>query len=495
MLFTSLPYALFLAGTLAMYWFILRRNLKMQNTFLLICSYIFYGWWDYRFLFLLLSLSLANYGMGIAIAEVSRRNFRRILLMAGLALNLSTLVVFKYYGFFLDGLSRILSVFGMNTGFSVAEILLPAGISFYVFLSVSYLVDTYRRQLEAERNVVNILLSFSFFPIILAGPIQRPVSLLPQIRKSRVFEESLAKDGLRQILYGLTMKIVIADTCAPLANRVFDDPAGLSGSSLLAGAFFFAVQIYADFAGYSHIAIGTGKLLGFRLMQNFAYPYFAKNIREFWQRWNISLTGWFRDYVFLPVAYAISRKIRSDRFLGIRTDLIIYASGIAVTWTLTGLWHGARFTFIVWGLLQGLLLVVHHLVAKPRKRLFKRNGISDGWWPVRILDHTAMAVIILVSWIFFRSNGPGEALLILGNIFSASRTTAPVVSGMNIPGLLPGLLAAFFLIEWLGRKKEFPFAGLETVLPRPARWAVYYTFMAAILYYSGTEQQFIYFRF
>jgi D-alanyl-lipoteichoic acid acyltransferase DltB (MBOAT superfamily) len=373
------------------------------------------------------------------------------------------------------------------------NIILPIGISFYIFLSLSYIVDVYKQKLTAVRNFFDALLTLSFFPIILAGPLQRPISLLPQIQNKRIFNYSKATDGLKQILWGIFMKIVIADRCAENVNIIFSNSSIYSGSTLILGIFLFTVQIYADFAGYSNIAIGVGKLLGFDIMKNFAYPYFARDIREFWKRWNISVTTWFRDYIFLPIAYAVSRNIKSDQFYFFKTEFLIYTVGIAFTWMITGLWHGANYTFIIWGLIHGLFLIINHLFSKPRKRFLKRLNIRNDNIALKTADVFVTFIIIMFSWVFFRASNVGHAFSIISKIFSISLFTIPEI----IPRITPFFIVLFFVVEWLGRDQEYAIAKIGMKLPRPVRWFAYYSIIFAILYFNEpyTAQQFIYFQF
>jgi len=264
---------------------------------------------------------------------------------------------------------------------------------------------------------------------------------------------------------------------------------------LIFGIFFFTVQIYADFAGYSNIAIGIGKLLGFNIMQNFAYPYFARDIREFWKRWNISLTTWFRDYVFLPIAYSVSRNIKSDRFYFIKTEFLIYTVGIAGTWILTGLWHGANYTFILWGLFHGFFLIMNHVTAKPRKRLLKRFNVLNDNILLTIVDSLATFIIIMLSWIFFRADNVEHALSYISGIFSFSAFNVPYSSGISTDLITILLIILFFIIEWIGRKQEYAIAGMFSKWPRPLRWGMYYSIILTIVWFLGEQQQFIYFQF
>lgn len=448
--------------------------------------------WDWRFLILLFIISGSGYLIADLIQKKGEQRIRKYLFILGLVINVGTLVVFKYFNFFINGFIHFMAVFGFIVNLHTINIILPVGISFYIFLSISYIVDVYQHKLLPERNFVNLLLTLGFFPIILAGPIQRPISLLPQIKNKRNFDYGRATDGLRQILWGVFMKIVIADNCAVPVNTIFSDIGAYSGSTLVLGIFLFTVQIYTDFAGYSNIAIGLGKLLGFNLMQNFAYPYFAKNIREFWTRWNISLTSWFRDYVFLPVAYSVSGSIKSERFYFFKTEIVIYIIGVSVTWLLTGLWHGANYTFITWGVIQGFFLVLNHINSKPRKRFLKRMNIRNDNFLLASVGRILTVIIIMFSWIFFRAETVKQALVYISGIFSSSLFKMPDDFGINYLFIL---ILMLFFIEWKGRKMEFGLSGLGLKWPRIARWVMYTCLVAAILWFSGEEKQFIYFNF
>lgn len=491
MLFTSITFAIFFLIVFFLYWFVFNRSVKIQNIFLLVSSYIFYGWWDWRFLFLLLFISLSNYLIGIGIKKDGQKQNRKLLFITALVINTGTLVLFKYFNFFIDSFISLISVFGFHINPLTLNIILPLGISFYIFISLSYIIDIYQYRFIAVRNIYDAMLTFSFFPIILAGPIQRPISLLPQIQNKRIFNYNKATDGLRQILWGVFMKIVIADNCAAIVKMIFANSTAYSGSTLLFGIFLFTVQIYADFAGYSNIAIGVGKMLGFNIMQNFAYPYFARDIREFWQRWNISVTTWFRDYIFLPIAYSFTRNIKSNRFYFVKVDLLIYTVGISVTWILSGLWHGANYTFIIWGLLQGVFLLINHVSVKSRRRILKRLNIRNDNILLVIADSLTTFTIIMFSWIFFRADNIGQAFNYISKIFSMSLFTLPEIKA-NTTIIY---IIIFFLAEWLGRDREYAIAGFSIKLPGVIRWVLYYCIILSILYYTGSDQQFIYFKF
>ena len=493
MLFNSIEFAIFLPIVFLLYWFVTNRNLKTQNVLLLIVSYIFYGWWDWCFLFLLALLSFANYFIGIEIENNETNRKGKTWFITGLITNLGVLGVFKYYNFFINDFIHIISLVGYDLPRSTTKIILPVGISFYIFLSLSYIIDIYKNNLKANRNIVEVLLTLSFFPIILAGPIQRPSSLLPQIAKKREFNYNQAVDGLKQILWGLFAKVVIADRLAQNVDDIFSNYSKCSGSTLLLGAILFTIQIYADFSGYSNMAIGIAKLLGFSLMQNFSYPYFSRDITEFWKKWHISLTTWFRDYLFLPISFAISWRIKSKKVLLIRSDFFIYIIAIIITWFLIGVWHGANFTFIIWGMIHGLYLVIYRLQIKPRKLIFRKLGISNKKLFIIVIETLITLSIVIIAWVFFRANSIKEAFKYLNGIFSKSLFTFPSI--MLKRTLL--LVCIFFIIEWFGRENPYAIAKLGIKWKRSLRWAAYLAIAIAVelLLLAGKEQQFIYFRF
>ncbi len=495
MLFTSIPFLFFFLLVFFLYWFVFNRSVGVQNLFLLFSSYFFYSWFDWKYSILLISISLANYLIALLIQKMNHPFHRKLMFISGLMINIGTLVIFKYFNFFIGSFAKLIAYAGFNPNHFILNVILPLGISFYIFLSISYIVDVYQRKLKAVTNLTDVLLAFSFFPIILAGPIHRPLGLLPQIQSKRIFKSDFASAGLKQILWGAFMKILIADQCAVYVNSIFSNVSILSGSTLMIGVILFTIQIYADFAGYSHMAIGISRLLGFSIMQNFNYPYFSRDIREFWKRWNISLTTWFRDYVFLPVAYKVSRQIKSERVLGVKTDFIIYFTGLLVTWLLTGLWHGANYTFIIWGLIQGLFLMLYHISIKPRKRFLKRVQVNNENKALIIVEYLVTLAIIMVSWIFFRAGNIHEAWLYCSRVFSGSLFSMPNIELLDgIAGPL-AFIGVFFMVEWFGRKNDFPMAELGLRWPKVLRWSVYYLMAIAIFWYSGNHQQFIYFQF
>lgn len=490
MLFNSIAFAVFLPLVFLLYWYVAGKNHSIQNFLLLAASYFFYCWWDWRFLSLLVFVSVVNYYIGIKIHNNGQNDKRKIWLITGLVIDIGILVVFKYYNFFISSFNELISTLGYDLPGSSTKIVLPLGISFYMFLSLSYILDIYKGNLSANKNITEVLLSLSFFPIILAGPIQRPSSLLPQITAKRLFNYDLAADGLRQILWGLFTKIAIADNLAPYTDDIFLNTSNYSGSTLLVGAVFYSIQIYADFSGYSNIAIGTAKLFGFNIMRNFAYPYFSRDITEFWKRWHISLTSWFRDYLFLPLSFSISWKIKRDRVLLIKADLFIYIVASIATWFLTGLWHGANYTFIIWGMIHGFFLILYRWQQKPRKELLKKTGISNDH-PLVVFVETILTLIIVMSaWVFFRANSIHQAFAYLSELFSPSFFKLPEVH----PVLITILLCSFMLTEWFQRHKEHTLQ-VGNIENRWIRWGIYYGVVVLILLYAGGKQEFIYSQF
>jgi alginate O-acetyltransferase complex protein AlgI len=493
--FPSIAFALFFAAVFLLYWFVFNSRLRLQNAFLLLAGYFFYGWFSWRYALLLLLVSLFNYFLALGLQRCAAGAGKRMLLISGLLFNIGTLAYCKYLGFFSGALRSLFSWVGLRVDWVTAAVVLPLGVSIYIFLAISYLVDVYQGKLAAAGRPVDVLLAFSFFPIIAAGPIQRPSGLLPQIGRPRTFRYARAADGARQVLWGLFMKVVIADPCAVHVDAIFSGSSARPGSALALGLFLFSLQIYADFAGYSNMAIGIGKLLGFDIMKNFNYPYFSRDIGQFWRRWNISLTSWFRDYVFLPLAYALSRRIRADRVWGMRAEIPIYVFGITLTWMLTGFWHGANVTFIAWGLLHGFFLVLHRVGAPPRKRLLKTLGIGREHAGLAVVKTVFTFFMVMLAWTFFRAPDVGQAWRTIAGMASLSLFHSP-----RLPSL-PGLpataiwIAVFMTGEWLGRNEEHALARLGSRWPRACRWALYYALLLAVLWFTGDGREFIYFQF
>ncbi|MBU4332951.1 MAG: MBOAT family protein, partial [Candidatus Omnitrophica bacterium] len=356
MLFNSIEFAVFLPIVFVLYWFLSGNNLKARNIILLVSSYIFYGWWDWRFLSLIVFSSLVDYLVGLGLSKSDARITRKILLLTSIIVNIGLLGFFKYFNFFIDSFTNAFTLFGFEFNSQRLNIILPVGISFYTFQTLSYSIDVYKRKISPTKDIVAFFAFVSFFPQLVAGPIERAANLLPQFYTKRIFDNRKAVDGMRQILWGLFKKVVIADNCANFVNDVFANHSIYNGSTLFIGVIFFAFQIYCDFSGYSDIAIGTSRLFGFNLMRNFAFPYFSRDIAEFWRRWHISLSTWFRDYIYIPIGGS-----KGSAWQKVRNVFVIFI--------ISGLWHGANWTFVVWGLLNALYFLPLMLSSRNRENL------------------------------------------------------------------------------------------------------------------------------
>ena len=479
MLFNSLRFAIFLPIVFTFYW-LLNKNLKAQNILLFISSCYFYGSWDNRFLFILLFSISIDYLSGIQIEKAVNRNIRKFWFCLSLTVNLGFLGLFKYYNFFEQSFSEFLSTFGIKASYWTLKLLLPIGISFYTFHGLSYIIDVYKKRIKAERNIINYAVFVSFFPLLVAGPIERATHLLPQIRKKRHFDYANAVNGMRQILWGLFKKMVIADNCSEYANKIFNHSAGQSGSTLFIGALFFSFQIYCDFSGYSDIAIGTARLFGIELYRNFAFPYFSRDIAEFWRRWHISLSSWFRDYVYIPIGGS-----RGGNWMKMRNIFIIFL--------LSGFWHGANWTFLAWGLLNAIYIMPSVLFKTNRNNL---DIVAQGKYLPSFKDvfyMTLTFILTVFAWIFFRANNIHHAFSYISGIFSSSLFTRPEISPEGL-GLF-SLIALFMLVEWFGRGQQYAIANIDMVFPKAIRWLTYFGLIIIIFYLSGKEQAFIYFQF
>jgi alginate O-acetyltransferase complex protein AlgI len=478
MLFNSLDFAVFLPVVFVLYWFVLNDNIRLQNALIVVASYFFYGWWDWRFLILVFLSTVTDFFIAQAISRQSKPRSRILLLLVSLVLNLGLLGFFKYYNFFVDNLGSAFSLMGMSLSFHPMSIVLPVGISFYTFQLLSYTIDVYRRKVEATNDFITFSAYVSFFPQLVAGPIERATHLLPQFFTRREFSYDKSADGLRQILWGLFKKIVIADNCATYVDWVFNPSTHPSGSTIAVGSVLFAFQIYCDFSGYSDIAIGTAKLFGIELMRNFAYPYFSRNIAEFWRRWHISLSTWFRDYVYIPLG-------------GSQGKLIVTIRNIFVVFILSGLWHGANWTFVFWGLLHALYYMP--LLFAPEGKFI--GSINESDIPsLNIKDVGRILVTFTfttLAWIFFRSPTLSDAFTYIRKIFSVSLFETPAA----MPYVTLFFLVLFVIVEWIGRKEQFAIARMGLNWKRGARLAFYYALLLVIFFFAGTPQEFIYFQF
>lgn len=478
MFFNSIDFAIFLPIVFILYWFVTNQNLKLQNFLIVVASYVFYGWWDWRFLSLIIFSTLVDYLVGLGLAKEENPSQRKIFLWTSILVNLGFLGFFKYYNFFLDNFITAFSFFGTPIQAGSLNIILPVGISFYTFQTLSYSIDVYNRKLNPTRDFIAFSAFVSFFPQLVAGPIERATHLLPQFYVKRIFDYSKAADGMRQILWGLFKKIVIADNCAEYANMIFNNSEDYAGSTLVLGAIFFTFQIYGDFSGYSDIAIGTSRLFGFDLMKNFNFPYFSRDIAEFWRRWHISLSTWFRDYLYIPLGGS-----RGGKWLKIRNAFIIFI--------VSGFWHGANWTFIVWGALNALYFLPLLLLNRNR---MNSEIVAQGKYLPTLRETTAMLFTFgqtVVAWIFFRAKDLNHAFSYLSGIFSKSLFSMPEVRPRSV--ILMVIL--FILMEWQGREQDYAIAHLGINRNPTLRYILYYAIVISLFWFDGSDQEFIYFQF
>jgi len=480
MSFVSIDFALFMPIVFAIYWALNKTNVKIQNLFLLAASYFFYGWWDWRFLSLILACSLTNYFAGLLMTKYDSRKIRKVILYACCTVCLGIIGVFKYYNFFITSFVDAFNLFGASLHAKTLNLILPIGISFYTFHTLSYTIEVYRRKFEPTKDVTSFFLFVSIFPLAMAGPIERATNLLPQIYKKRTFDYDKAVDGMRQILWGIFKKIVVADNCATYVNMAFENPSTQTGSTMLIGLIFFAFQLYGDFSGYSDMSIGIGKLLGFRFLQNFNYPYFATSFADYWKRNHISMTQWFMDYVYYPMTNN-------------KTKLWQWNLCMIATFLLSGLWHGAGWTFVLWGLYQGVFIVISMNSQKRRKRFEKKYNLKDKM-PYTFLRMFMTFGIVCIGLVFFRAGSIGQAFDYFGGMMDMSLFSLSVIK-KNVA--LKCLIFIFFMliVEWIGRQNQFGLEKLGANWNPIFRYTLYYAILGLIFEFSGEEQVFIYFQF
>ena len=477
MLFNSFEYLFFLPLVFMIYWFLLKNTVKGQNIFVLLVSYLFYGWWDWRFLALIAFSTLVDYFVGLKMSGEHSQTRKKRLLIVSLTINLGLLGFFKYYNFFVDSWISAFDTLGVSMHKSTLDIILPVGISFYTFQTLSYTIDIYRGKLRPTSSLINFAAYVSFFPQLVAGPIERATNLLPQVTKKRVFNEEKAISGVNLIIWGLFQKVVISDSCAPYVNAIFGGYQEVNSLSLALGAVYFAFQIYGDFAGYSNIAIGSARLLGFDLMRNFNYPYFSRDMAEFWRRWHISLSTWFRDYVYIPLGG--SRGTKANQ---LRNVLIIFL--------VSGLWHGASWTFVFWGALHALFFIPILLSKSKRKNLDQvaYNTILPNF--KEILQMLCTFILACIAWVFFRADGMKIAGRYLYRLFTDLTFDIEFISNDRYTVELLLLLAIFIIIEWVHKRYEHPFQG---------KWKfVKLVFILLLIFTQGAysnPNDFIYFQF
>ena len=468
MLFNSVAFFLFLPVVFAIYWSI-RKSLQLQNLFLVIASYIFYAWWDWRFLGLIIFSTVLDY--------VLSRKMTKFKLWLSIIGNLGILGFFKYYNFFVESWIQAWGSIGVEMHDSTMKIILPVGISFYTFQTLSYSLDVYRGKLKPTNDPIAFAAFVGFFPQLVAGPIERAVKLLPQLEKPRKFEYEQAVSGLRLILWGLFKKVVVADTCARYADDIFSDPTGYSSPALIMGAIYFSFQIYGDFSGYSDIAIGTARLFGIRLSTNFKFPYFSRNIAEFWRRWHISLSTWFRDYLYIPLGGSRGSKAQILR-------------NVAIIFLVSGLWHGAKWTFVIWGGVHALLFIP--LILTGVNRNHTTDVVAEGKFFPSIKEFFQMTftfTLVALAWVFFRADSWDHAVQYLGGIFSIN------FDKTNHFALIAfAFIAIMLFVDWFSRTGEIPRWWLTEKI-KPVRWAVYSIATLLILKNLQNGSSFIYFQF
>ena len=478
MLFNSIEFAIFLPVVFLIYWFVVNRSLRLQNTFLLAASYFFYGWWDWRFLLLIMISSLADYSIGLALNKQSNQAIRKSLLFTSIFLNIGLLGFFKYYNFFVESFIEAFSFLGYSTSPGLLNIILPVGISFYTFQTLSYTIDVYKNKLQPTKDIISFFTFVSFFPQLVAGPIERAKNLLPQFYTKRYFNPAEATDGMRQILWGFFKKIVIADNCAFYVDDIFTNYQNYPGSTLFLGVFFFSIQIYGDFSGYSDIAIGTAKLFGINLMRNFSFPYFSRDIAEFWRRWHISLSSWFKDYIYIPLGGS-----RTGSFCKVRNIFIIFI--------VSGFWHGANWTYIFWGLLHACYFLPLMFLKRNRKNLdiVARDRLLPNF--IELLNIGSTFLLVMLAWIFFRAENITKAFDYLFRMINPSIFSLP----HKIPIYVLGLIIFLIIIEWLQRDKQHALQIDDYKFSKFLRWGCYYFIIFLIMIFGATKQTFIYFQF
>lgn len=478
MFFNSLGFAIFFVVVFFLYWFVFKKSLKIQNYFLVACSYFFYACWDWRFLLLLAFSTILDFVSGLQIDKAPTQAKKKFWLILSVGINLGFLGFFKYYNFFVESFAELLTLIGFTPHLSTLNIILPVGISFYTFHGLSYVFDIYNNKIKPSHNWSNYTLFVSFFPLLVAGPIERATHLLPQVEKERTFNYSQAIDGLRQILWGLFKKVVIADNCASLVNTVFATHEHQNGSALALGAVLFAIQIYGDFSGYSDMALGTARLLGFELLQNFRYPYFSRDIAEFWRRWHISLSSWFKDYLYIPLGGS-----RGGMAKTIRNTFIIFL--------VSGFWHGANWTFLMWGVLNALFIMPSIILKTNRNNL---DTVAQGRLLPNLKEIGQLILTFCLSsfaWIFFRAESISTSFAYIREMFSSSLFDKPSA----ISGTVILYVIFFMIIEWFGRENKYALEKIGLKWKAPFRWGFYYMLILAVLFLGGEQQEFIYFQF
>ena len=475
MFFNSIDFAIFLPTVFILYWFVANKNLKLQNVLIVVVSYVFYGWWDWRFLSLIAFSTLVDYLIGVGLSKEENQTKRKVLLWTSIIVNLGFLGFFKYYNFFLDNFVAAFSFFGNPISASGLNVILPVGISFYTFQTLSYSIDVYQRKLEPTKDFIAFSAFVCFFPQLVAGPIERATHLLPQFYKKREFIYGNAVEGVKLIIWGLFKKVVVADNCAYFVNKIFDNPDAYTSGELSVGMVFFAFQIYCDFSGYSDIAIGLSKLFGFDLMVNFKFPYFSRDIAEFWRRWHISLSTWFRDYIYIPLGGS-----RGSKLFQIRNVMVIFL--------VSGFWHGANWTYVVWGLFHALLFLPLLLF-----NLNRNHVVSKSYGFIDFAKIGLTFLLVCIGWVFFRADSMADALHYLARIFEFKNLSLSMFykSNANLMLFILSVLSIVILsmqeLVWVIKKRDTPIISSYGAI-----------LLIVLLFLMGSfknQMDFIYFQF
>lgn len=488
MIISSVTFLIFFVLLFILYWFVLNKNLKSQNILLLAGSYTFYGWTDWRLLSFLIGVSALNFFLGIYIGKTKNLLHKRMLLYVGLIQGIGGLIFFKYFNFFISSFYEAFQILNFDIKLQTLNIILPLGISFFTFKIISYILDVEKGKIEATKDWIVFFNYVSFFPTILSGPIDKGRDFIPQLRKQRVFEYSKMVDGMRQILWGLFKKVVIADNIANYTDLIFGNYTNLTGSILLFGAFLYTIQLYADFSGYSDMAIGLGRLLGFAVTKNFDFPFFAQNIAEFWRKWHISLTSWLTEYVFTPLSISFRDY-----------DKIGLTLAIVINFTIIGLWHGANWTYVLFGFLHGcyyIPLIIRGTMNK-KKKLTKDRALPTLREFINIIT---TFVLVMFTFILFRSESIGKAwgfyLGIFSNpLFAGSNSGIERININPHLILMVGLSFVMLIVGWFQRHKEHALQFENIKMSKGVRWVIYYLLVLFIIYFKSDYQQFIYFQF
>ena len=483
MLFNSISFLIFLPIVYGLYWWIqswenFKHTISVQNILLLIASYFFYAYWNIWFLGLLIFSTSLDYFSGLKIESSATNQHKKIWFWLSICINLGLLGLFKYFNFISINLNELLGNFGWTYQPMLLLIALPIGISFYTFHGLSYVIDIYHDKIKAEKNILNYSLFVCFFPLLVAGPIERAQHLIPQLVQRKVFNRAKTINGLQQMLWGFFKKIVIADNCAVFVNQIFSDYENLNSSSLFIGAIFFSFQIYGDFSGYTDIALGAARLFGIELFNNFSYPYFSKSINEFWKRWHISLTSWFRDYIYIPMG-------------GNRVNPIRKIINTIVVFLISGFWHGANWTYISWGFLNSIFILPKTLSQKTQS--IDSNKIANKVIGAIKMLFTFLTVSIL--WVFFRSKTVYDASKYLQNLVFKWNSILPDFNGRKNALVLSFIIFVFMIFEWIGKSHNCPLVFTNSFKNKWLKWGFYYAIIFSILYFYRGNDQFIYFQF